>query len=98
MHLINEFQMSLLLMATTAIGAALLSGRIVAEQPDRAGDRLSPTEFVEPPLNARAGGFWDWLNGSISKVAMRWFLGGMVWFLAWWGPVSMFGNDSPCPI
>jgi len=67
MHLINEFQKSLLLMATTAIGAALLSGRIVAEQPDRAGDRLSPTEFVEPPLNARPGGFWDWLNGSISK-------------------------------
>ena len=33
----------------------------------RAMDRLSPSDFVEPPLNARPGGFWDWLNGSISK-------------------------------
>lgn len=33
----------------------------------RAGDRLSPAAFANPPLNARPGAFWDWLNGSITK-------------------------------
>jgi hypothetical protein len=39
-------------------------------------------EFAEPPLNARPGSFWDWLNGSITReqitrdlTAMK--LGGM---------------------
>ncbi len=36
-------------------------------QPNRASDRLSPTAFANPPLNARPGAFWDWLNGSITK-------------------------------
>lgn len=33
----------------------------------RAHDRLSPTDFVCPPLHSRPGSFWDWLNGSITK-------------------------------
>jgi hypothetical protein len=34
---------------------------------DRAADRLSAEAFAEPPLHARPGSFWDWLNGSITK-------------------------------
>jgi hypothetical protein len=67
MHLKNNFLKSFLLLVTISIGSVFPSGRIIAEEPDRAGDRLSPGEFVEPPINARPGGFWDWLNGSISK-------------------------------
>ena len=33
----------------------------------RANDRLSPAEFAEPPVNARPGSFWSWLNGSITR-------------------------------
>ena len=33
----------------------------------RADDRLSPAAFAEPPVNARPGSFWDWLNGAITK-------------------------------
>jgi hypothetical protein len=33
----------------------------------RAGDRLVPAEFATPPIAARPGSFWDWLNGSISR-------------------------------
>ena len=33
----------------------------------RAGDRLSPAAFADPPLHARPGAFWDWLNGSITQ-------------------------------
>jgi hypothetical protein len=33
----------------------------------RAEDRLSPDAFADPPLQARPGCFWDWLNGSITK-------------------------------
>ncbi|HNQ90264.1 MAG TPA: glycosyl hydrolase [Verrucomicrobiota bacterium] len=36
-------------------------------EPGRAGDRLSPTAFADPPVNARPGAFWDWLNGSITR-------------------------------
>ncbi len=36
-------------------------------EPARAADRLSPAEFVEPPVHVRPGAFWDWLNGSITK-------------------------------
>ncbi len=38
-----------------------------AAEPDKAGDRISPTVFAEPPVHVRPGGFWDWLNGSITK-------------------------------
>jgi hypothetical protein len=30
----------------------------------RAGDVLSPGEFLSPPIDARPGAFWSWLNGS----------------------------------
>lgn len=33
---------------------------------DRAGDRLSPVAFANPPTYTRPGAFWDWLNGSIT--------------------------------
>jgi len=33
----------------------------------RAADQLSPAEFANPPVHARPGCFWDWLNGSITK-------------------------------
>jgi len=58
---------------------------------DRAADRLSAEAFAEPPLHARPGSFWDWLNGSITKeqitrdltamkeVGMR---GGEIWDVA----------------
>lgn len=36
-------------------------------EPDRAGDRLSPTAFLDPPVDARPGAFWAWLNGSITR-------------------------------
>ena len=36
-------------------------------EPARAGDRLSPAEFVEPPVHVRPGAFWDWLNGAMTK-------------------------------
>jgi hypothetical protein len=46
-------------------GAANFPGNGVA--PNRAGDRLAPAEFAEPPVHVRPGAFWDWLNGSITK-------------------------------
>jgi len=33
----------------------------------RSDDRLSPAAFVDPPVHARPGSFWDWLNGSITE-------------------------------
>ncbi len=33
----------------------------------RADDQLSPELFAAPPLHARPGSFWDWLNGSIRE-------------------------------
>jgi hypothetical protein len=33
----------------------------------RAEDRLSPSAFADPPVEARPGCFWAWLNGSITK-------------------------------
>ena len=41
-----------------------------AEKPTgtaQADARLSPEAFADPPLQARPGCFWDWLNGSITK-------------------------------
>lgn len=60
----------------TLFQGALLQGRDLVNpgfpagevaEPARAEDRLSPAAFTEPPLNARPGSFWDWLNGAISK-------------------------------
>ncbi len=67
---------SLLLAAAAALQGSLSHGReIVSAAPPagnvaahaRAADRLSPAAFSEPPLNARPGSFWDWLNGAITK-------------------------------
>ena len=38
------------------------SGKVA--EPARADDRLLPAVFVDPPVHARPGAFWDWLNGS----------------------------------
>ena len=38
-----------------------------AAELSRAEDRLSPAVFAEPPVHARPGAFWDWLNGSITR-------------------------------
>lgn len=46
--------------------ACSVRGAEISSQPDRADDRVSPAEFLEPPLHARPGAFWDWLNGSIT--------------------------------
>ncbi len=67
MCLLKTCQNALLLLTTTSVGLAFLSDRISAEQPDRAQDRLSPAAFADPPVNARPGSFWDWLNGSMTK-------------------------------
>lgn len=47
------------------VNPGLPAGKVEASA--RATDRLSPAAFNEPPLNARPGSFWDWLNGSITK-------------------------------
>ena len=48
-----------------AVGGMSASGGEAAT--DRATDRLSAEAFAEPPLHARPGSFWDWLNGSITQ-------------------------------
>ena len=35
----------------------------------RADDRLSPATFADPPLHARPGCFWAWLNASITRLS-----------------------------
>ncbi|MBM3311500.1 MAG: hypothetical protein FJY80_08335, partial [Candidatus Aminicenantes bacterium] len=37
------------------------------KETSRADDRLSPAAFADPPVQARPGCFWAWLNGSITK-------------------------------
>jgi hypothetical protein len=47
----------------------LVSGlalRAFAEPLNPGGDSLSEKEFGEPPISARPGAFWPWLNGSVS--------------------------------
>lgn len=48
-------------------GASVAGQAMEAEATSRADDRLSPAEFLDPPVQARPGSFWDWLNGSISE-------------------------------
>ena len=57
----------------------------------RADDRLSPSAFADPPVEARPGCFWDWLNGSITKeqitrdleaMARGGLRGGEIWDVA----------------
>ena len=45
--------------------AANAAGNVA--EPTRAEDRLSPAAFGDPPVHARPGAFWDWLNGSITR-------------------------------
>jgi len=56
---------SRLLRGQEASNPSLPAGNVAVSA--RAEDRLSPAAFNEPPPNARPGGFWDWLNGSITK-------------------------------
>ena len=57
----------------------------------RAEDRLSPAAFADPPVEARPGCFWAWLNGSITKeqitrdleaMARGGLRGGEIWDVA----------------
>jgi hypothetical protein len=57
----------------------------------RAEDRLSPAAFADPPVEARPGCFWDWLNGSITEeqitrdleaMARGGLRGGEIWDVA----------------
>ena len=61
------------------------------EGPARAEDRLSPSAFADPPVEARPGCFWAWLNGSITKeqitrdleaMARGGLRGGEIWDVA----------------
>jgi hypothetical protein len=45
--------------------AAKTSAKV--KDPARADDRLLHAVFVDPPVHARPGSFWDWLNGSITQ-------------------------------
>ena len=51
--------------ASAASMAPISAGKVA--EPARAEDRLSSTEFADPPVHVRPGSFWDWLNGSITK-------------------------------
>ncbi len=57
----------------------------------RAEDRLSPSAFADPPVEARPGCFWAWLNGSITReqitrdleaMARGGLRGGEIWDVA----------------
>ena len=59
--------------------------------PARSEDRLSPSAFADPPVEARPGCFWDWLNGSITEeqitrdleaMARGGLRGGEIWDVA----------------
>ena len=34
------------------------------------GDKVSPAAFVSPPLEARPGAYWCWLNGHVDHEQM----------------------------
>jgi len=44
-----------------------IAGAGTGQDSGRAGDRLSPADFADPPVHVRPGSFWDWLNGSITR-------------------------------
>jgi hypothetical protein len=57
----------------------------------RSEDRLSPSAFADPPVEARPGCFWDWLNGSVTEeqitrdleaMARGGLRGGEIWDVA----------------
>jgi hypothetical protein len=57
----------------------------------RSEDRLSPSAFADPPVEARPGCFWAWLNGSITEeqitrdleaMARGGLRGGEIWDVA----------------
>lgn len=58
-----------LVLAAVALQGGFSFGQEIASaaSPSRAEDRLSLAAFNEPPVNARPGSFWDWLNGAITK-------------------------------
>jgi hypothetical protein len=55
-----------------AMGAALIpakGGRIVSSPPDIPA--LSEKDFADPPLEARPGALWTWMNGYVDKAQIR---------------------------
>jgi len=48
-----------LLLLTMLVGCFVFSGC------SGSGDKVSPTAFIDPPLDARPGAFWCWLNGYV---------------------------------
>ena len=58
-----------LLQGSEKVSAVSTTGNPTGSAQDsaRAGDRLSPAEFANPPVHVRPGSFWDWLNGSITR-------------------------------
>lgn len=53
--------------ATVLLLSSGFIGRIQAssEPQDPLEDTVSVQEFINPPLSARAGGYWPWLNGNV---------------------------------
>ena len=45
---------------------SVLSSKICTAATDVAADALDPAEFSDPPITARPGAFWPWLNGHVS--------------------------------
>ena len=60
------FLASLVQVGCTQGEAIAASDWDLIENPPRSEDRLSPAEFLDPPVHSRPGSFWDWLNGSMS--------------------------------
>ena len=56
---------SILITGGTAKGQPVAATDVTTAS--RANDRLTPGEFMSPPVNARPGSFWSWLNGSITR-------------------------------
>ncbi len=56
-------QTTILLFLTMLIGSFLCC-------PAAAGDTISPKAFANPPLEARPGAYWCWLNGTVDHEQM----------------------------
>jgi hypothetical protein len=53
-----------------AVTVLLLVGGLSAKTANPNGDSLSKQAFREPPISARPGAFWPWLNGTVSLPQM----------------------------
>jgi hypothetical protein len=70
--LVPRFSLALLVACCVQPGCSQVEpsvdGDSAAAKPwSRADDLLLPADFLDPPVHARPGSFWDWLNGSISE-------------------------------